>query len=350
MSVRISIVINNFNYARFLRESIDSALAQTHSETEVIVVDDLSTDESPDIIRSYGDRIRAVLLEQNGGQGAALNAGFAASRGEVVIFLDADDYLYPEAAAWVAKAWREGIAILQYRLHLRDAAAGKIVDLYPMPEVKFDSGDVVPKLLTTGRYEGTVTSGNAFARAALEKVMPIPTETFRISADGYLLTTVPFYGEVSSLDNALGVYRMHGGNLWATAPSLAKRFRRALLHDLDRHRYLTERAAMFHRTPELSLGLRDCLHVSLRMGSLCLDAVNHPFPSDTRLQLAVHGIRSTAWAPIPLRRRSLIWLWFIITAVLPVSLSRRVVGLFLDTASQPLSVRRILRLLRRASS
>jgi len=349
MPVRVSIIINNFNYARFLRQSINSALAQTYPGTEVIVVDDMSADESRDIIRSFGDRIYAMLQEQNGGQASALNAGFAASHGEVVIFLDADDYLYPEAAARVAEAWREGIAILQYRLHLLDPA-GKIVDFFPMPEITFDSGNVVPKLLMTGRYEGTVTSGNAFARAALEKVLPIPPEAFRISADGYLVTTVPFYGEVSSLNTPLGVYRLHGNNLWATAPSLATRFHSKLLHDLDRHRYLAERAAMFHLSPQSQPGLRDYQHLGVRMGSLCLDAATHPFPSDTRLGLAVHGVRSTVWAPMPRRRKALLWLWFMVTAVLPVGLARRVVGWYLDPSSQSRAVRRVLRALRRASS
>jgi glycosyltransferase involved in cell wall biosynthesis len=87
----VSIVVNNFNYGRFLRQSIESALAQDHPRTEVIVVDDASTDGSVEIIRSFGDRIVPVCQERNGGQAAALNAGFAASRGELIIFLDADD-------------------------------------------------------------------------------------------------------------------------------------------------------------------------------------------------------------------------------------------------------------------
>src|SRR3546814_148739 len=93
----VSIVIANYNYARFLRRCIDSALGQDHPQVEVVVVDDASSDESAAVIRSYGSRVVPCLKKSNGGHAAAFNAGFAASRGEVVFFLDADDYLYPDA-------------------------------------------------------------------------------------------------------------------------------------------------------------------------------------------------------------------------------------------------------------
>jgi glycosyltransferase involved in cell wall biosynthesis len=69
----VSVIVNNYNYARFLPDAIDSALRQTYGHVEVIVVDDGSTDESRVVIASYGNRIRAVL-KRNGGQGSAFNA------------------------------------------------------------------------------------------------------------------------------------------------------------------------------------------------------------------------------------------------------------------------------------
>src|SRR5215469_16521569 len=94
---RASIVVTNYNYGRFVARCIDSALAQSYPDTEVVVVDDASRDHSREIIRSYGKRVVPILLERNGGQGAAFNAGFRACRGDVVLFLDADDWLYPHA-------------------------------------------------------------------------------------------------------------------------------------------------------------------------------------------------------------------------------------------------------------
>src|SRR3954452_11903048 len=94
MAMLASIIIDNFNYGRFLREAIESALRQAYAPLEVIVVDDGSTDGSREIIASYGDRIIPVLKE-NGGQASPFNPGFRASRGAVVCFLDADDALAP---------------------------------------------------------------------------------------------------------------------------------------------------------------------------------------------------------------------------------------------------------------
>ncbi len=72
----VSILINNYNYGRFLSKAIDSALNQEYQNIEVIVVDDGSTDDSRKIIESYGERIKPVLKE-NGGQASAFNAGFS---------------------------------------------------------------------------------------------------------------------------------------------------------------------------------------------------------------------------------------------------------------------------------
>ena len=195
MNPRVSIVINNFNYSRFLPQSIESALAQTYPQTEVVVVDDCSTDDSRNIIRSYVDQVIPVLQEKNEGQAAAMNAGFAASHGELIIFLDADDYLYATAAETAVAALGPGVGCIQYRLHLVDSI-GNRVDLYPAPEIAFDSGNVVPKLLATGRYQGTVTSGNAFARGTLLAIMPISRRTIphqrrRVPGD---LRTLPRFG------------------------------------------------------------------------------------------------------------------------------------------------------------
>lgn len=86
----VSILINNYNYGRFLAEVINSALHQTYAHIEVIVVNDGSTDDSRDIIGSYGDRINPILKE-NGGQTSAFNAEFINSQGDIICFLDSDD-------------------------------------------------------------------------------------------------------------------------------------------------------------------------------------------------------------------------------------------------------------------
>lgn len=88
----VSIVVANYNYARFLGEALESALAQTHRQVEVIVVDDGSTDDSLAVAGRYPVR---VLAEAHLGVGAARNRGAVAARGAFLMFLDADDRLEP---------------------------------------------------------------------------------------------------------------------------------------------------------------------------------------------------------------------------------------------------------------
>jgi glycosyltransferase involved in cell wall biosynthesis len=97
----VSIVIPCFNDEGFLGEAIESALAQTHAEVEVIVVDDGSTDGSGELARSFGSRVR-VTRKPNGGLSSARNRGVDIARGDYVTFLDSDDILMPEFVAKTA--------------------------------------------------------------------------------------------------------------------------------------------------------------------------------------------------------------------------------------------------------
>jgi glycosyltransferase involved in cell wall biosynthesis len=103
--VSVSLVIATFNHARLLGDAIDSALAQTLSGVDIIVVDDGSTDDTPAVLERYGGRIR-VLRQPNRGLAAARNTGLAAARGTYVAFLDADDVMAPAKLA-------EQVAVLE---------------------------------------------------------------------------------------------------------------------------------------------------------------------------------------------------------------------------------------------
>jgi len=91
---RVSIIIANYNYGQYLAESIRSALGQTWPHTEVIVIDDGSTDNSLEIARRFDI---TVLAQKNLGVSSARNNAVQAAKGDYVLFLDADDILYPEA-------------------------------------------------------------------------------------------------------------------------------------------------------------------------------------------------------------------------------------------------------------
>lgn len=92
----VSIVIPSYNAARWLEATLETALSQTHSPCEVIVVDDGSTDDSLLIAQRFRSRGVIVLSQQNGGASAARNRALSIARGEYVQFLDADDLLAPD--------------------------------------------------------------------------------------------------------------------------------------------------------------------------------------------------------------------------------------------------------------
>jgi glycosyltransferase involved in cell wall biosynthesis len=102
----VSIVIPCYNAEEFVGEAIDSALAQTYEPTEVIVIDDGSQDNSPGVVRSYGDQI-TWRQQENQGAPAARNHGLRLASGRFVKFLDADDALYPEAVETQVEQTRE---------------------------------------------------------------------------------------------------------------------------------------------------------------------------------------------------------------------------------------------------
>ena len=96
--MRFSVLIPVCNREEYVRQAIDSVLSQAFSDYELIVIDDGSTDQTPDVLRSYGTRVKTIHQENRGGQ-AARNAGAAQAEGEYLAFLDSDDLLLPGALA-----------------------------------------------------------------------------------------------------------------------------------------------------------------------------------------------------------------------------------------------------------
>jgi glycosyltransferase involved in cell wall biosynthesis len=345
---RVSIVIDNYNYGQFVGRAIESALGQTWPDTEVVVVDDGSTDDSREVIARYPDVVR--VFKSNGGQGSAINAGFAASRGDLVIFVDSDDLLEPHAVERVVEAWQPGAAKIQYRLIMVDAA-GQTIDLFPPRDVAFDSGDVVPLLLEKGRYQTAVMSGNAFPRAILDRILPMPEPEFRIAADGYLVTLAPLFGPVISIDEPLGTYRLHGDNAWASRGTASgQHFRRTLEHDLHRYEALAKGAAERGLSLSGEPGMRDWLHLENRISSLVLDRSKHPSPSDSRLLLGLRGAQAMARSEgLPLRLRAMLIAWFLSAGFLPRPLAFAAVAWRMAPATRPWLLRKALPLFRLAT-
>lgn len=214
----ISILINNHNYGRFLRDAIGSALNQTYRYVEVIVVDDGSTDDSREIIASYGNQI-VPIVKENGGQASALNAGFVATRGEWICLLDSDDTWSPEKVERIveeASAFPEAVLIYhRVRFVLEDLRPTE--RLYPAGVFK---GDISERVASGGGWWAAApTSGLCFRSDALRRIGCVPEEDFRICADAYLYSLVPFLGPVCGMMDCLGQYRQHDSNNFHSAQS-----------------------------------------------------------------------------------------------------------------------------------
>src|SRR5262249_21104397 len=212
----ISIVITNYNYARFLPDAIDSALSQTYAPAEVVVVDDGSSDGSAKIIAGYGTRLIPVL-KANGGMASGYNAGLSASPGELIPFLDSDDSLLPSAAEEIARAFeRLGCAKVHWPLWQVDekgARTGGIVPSQALAEGDFREATIVRG---PDCYLSPPTSGNAWSRRVLQSILPMPEKAYRQHADSYLATLAPLFGEVRRIATPQAQYRLHSANDYAT--------------------------------------------------------------------------------------------------------------------------------------
>jgi glycosyltransferase involved in cell wall biosynthesis len=204
---QITIVICNYNYGRFLGRALESACGQTYP-CQVIAVDDGSTDNSRDILAAWQDKVE-VVLQPNGGQIAAYNAGFQRARGDVVVFLDADDLLDDNAAEALSKAFGENVAKAHYRMRLIDWEGRPLGST--IPGVLAD-GEVSQPFMQHGLlYPSAPGSGNAYRRTVLERLFPLPTdEVDRHGADFFAIYGSAVFGQVRAINEPLASYRVHG--------------------------------------------------------------------------------------------------------------------------------------------
>ena len=210
--ILVSIIISSYNYERYLPQAIDSALNQTYPNTEVVVVDDGSTDRSRAIIAGYGDRLVAVYKE-NGGEASSTNVGFEASRGDIICLLDSDDVFLPGKVARVVRAFRAvpDAALVYHRLPAIDAGGRRIGR--PWPRVVW-RGDIRRRVERSGGWwPHPTTTALAFRRSFAKRLLPIPPPNRATYPDTYLAGPAAFVGPVVGLREMLAYYRIHGENM-----------------------------------------------------------------------------------------------------------------------------------------
>jgi glycosyltransferase involved in cell wall biosynthesis len=209
----VSILINNYNYGRYIREAIESALTQTYTHTEIVVVDDGSTDNSLEVAASFGDRVRLVRKE-NGGQASAFNAGFAASRGEIICFLDSDDLFIPTKVGRVVEIFgrypQAGWCFNRLRMFGEDTGGPASIAV----RARFGELDG-RKATAAGKppFLPTATSGLSFRRDTLARILPM-SELIRITSDNYIKFVALSLAKGWMDSQELSLQRIHGNNAY----------------------------------------------------------------------------------------------------------------------------------------
>jgi glycosyltransferase involved in cell wall biosynthesis len=340
----VSVVIPNYNYEEFVGDAIDSALALDWPDVEVIVVDDGSTDRSREVIGRYGDRITAIF-QPNSSHAAACNAGFARSRGDVIIFLDSDDFLDPSLIRELAAVWRPGISKVQFQMKIVDSSGRPTGALFPQFDSVPTPAQIRKWFMTTGAYPTPPCSGNAYPRSFLEKIFPLDVAD-RFS-DSCCLAAAPYLGDVVTIDKPLVGYRVHGRNNGAMSSLDVGRFRVEVSRAQRRFRYAQGIAR--------SVGLRvpdDAFYKSLavlpyRLASYRLDPARHPIEGDGIFKIARDAVKaSLSPQGRSLRAHAALVVWVGLVAVSPRPLGRRLVLWRLASPSRPKALTRVLRALR----
>lgn len=206
-SVTLAAIINNFNYAAFVGEAVRSVLDQIEPFDEVVVVDDGSSDNSLEVLRSFGSDIR-VIEKTNGGQLEAVFAAVAECTSTYVYVLDADDMAEPELVREVKRHIDGDTVKLQFQLQAIERDGTFIDSVFPSYPAGYDSAKMTADNETLGFYVCPPTSGNVFLRSYLDDLAS-ENLTQREAFDGVPVQLAPYFGAVASLNSVLARYRVH---------------------------------------------------------------------------------------------------------------------------------------------
>jgi len=342
----VSIIITSYNYEAYLAQAIDSALAQNYSPLEVFAIDDGSTDNSPNIIRSYGDRVHAVF-KRNEGQRTCYNLGWKMARGDIVMFLDSDDVLLPDAAARsVAALQQPGAVKAQFLLTAVDKDLRPTGGFMPTYGLR-DAANIPRDIALWGYYLSPPSSGNAFRKDFLDKIMPMPKKDFGnyyLPPDGYVAALAGLAGGVVSIHEPLGLYRFHGKNESdAGKVETVEKLRGLFMYDYIRETHQIEWASKFGFLCRFD---RSRFHPTVckkRFLAYRLEPKGHPVKQDNYLRLLASGLWGTVRFPyLTLRKRIFIFCGFLFIAVMPRAVLRNMIG----AIAKPQERKGVLQLLR----
>lgn len=223
MNPTVSVIIPNYNYGRFLSEAIESVLAQTYSCREIIVVDDGSTDNSLEVLVRYEKNGVKVIRQKNCGVGAARNVGVRASSGDLVAFLDADDFWMPQK---IEKQIERLLADPDFGLvgcGLKKLdAAGETIETCTEGKEGWRAEDI---LILEGIMAGPGSSSLLWRRVFEQAGGFDERKEMHPSEDWEFSYRVARVAKIAFVPTVLVAYRIHGGNGHLQIP----RFKRAVL-------------------------------------------------------------------------------------------------------------------------
>jgi hypothetical protein len=251
----VSILISNYNYAHLAREAIESVLAQTYDNVEILICDDGSTDDSVALFQRYRSRDHRLRLitKSNGGQATGFNAVFEQSRGDIVCFLDTDDVYRRDKVERVVEAFRANpqAGCIVNRL-LRVDADGRPQGPLPLL-AKLPSGWYGPSLVKAGGVLPAMpgTPGLNFRREVAERMFPLPEyRPLNMCPDMVMLRLAPLLTPIGAIQEPLAEARLHGRNTYWRQRITAGTISREL--EICRHLWEAQRDLLDRMNPSIS--------------------------------------------------------------------------------------------------
>ena len=211
----VTTLVDTYNHQDFIEDAIKSVLNQDFpaSETEILVVDDGSTDNTPEIVRKFRPHVR-LLRKNNGGQASAFNAGIPEARGEIVAFLDGDDWWASGKLTAVTEAFsaNAGVGLVGHGItEVYQDGRQRTEVLREVSRFRIASIEEAKIFRTRRCFLGT--SRMAYRRETLRQIGYVP-ESLKFEADEYLFTLAGLFADVMILPESLTFYRLHERNLF----------------------------------------------------------------------------------------------------------------------------------------
>jgi len=209
----VSVLIDTYNHERFIEKAIVSVLEQDFpaAEREILVVDDGSNDGTPEIVRKFEPAVR-LLRKTNGGQASAFNAGIPTCQGDIVAFLDGDDWWAPKKLERVTQALavNPALGIVGHGIVVVGRDGSEQSEIL-REGFQFRANTIEGGKLFRRRGAFLGTSRMTIRGELLRRIGKVP-ESIQIQADEYLFTLASVLAHVEILPEALTYYRLHDAN------------------------------------------------------------------------------------------------------------------------------------------